>query len=108
MLLCISLTTDLDFSHQAYLQQPGETSHDCLIDLSLDNNVDDRTFTPEDERAFLIDFYLRTGGPTLWKRRTGWGSNDTHHCQWFGIQCYPNNTYVKSIDLRYNGLAGIP
>lgn len=81
----------------------------CLHNLTLDNKLSKyQMFTPEDERSFLIEFYHETGGPKNWGKKKGWDDNNTHHCQWFGIQCYPNNTYVKSIDMTGNGVVGTP
>ena len=75
--------------------------------LSIDDNVSDHTFTPDDERSFLLDLYNATGGPRYWYKKTGWGENSTvHHCNWFGIRCYANSSYIKSIDLGKNGLTG--
>ena len=68
----------------------------------------DRTFTTKDERAFLLDLYQETGGPKHWNNRSKWNVSGIHHCQWFGIQCYPNNTYVKWIDMIRNNVVGTP
>ena len=50
-------------SHFASTQKGGTVDTSCLHDLSIDNNVSDYTFTPEDERLFLLDLYDATGGP---------------------------------------------
>ena len=67
----------------------------------------DRNFTPDDERSLLLDLYNATGGPYYWYKKTGWGKNSSmHHCEWFGIHCYENSSYIKMIDLPNNGLTG--
>ena len=96
------------FSQWAYLQKAGDIDTGCLHNLTVDNKVEDQAFSPHDERAFLMDLYNQTGGSTHWNKRTGWGDNNTHHCHWYGIQCYPNNTYIKWIDLTSNNLSGTP
>ena len=89
------------------LSQKGAGKFDtsCLHGLVINNNVSDHTFTPDDERLFLLDLYNATGGPYYWYKKTGWNST-THHCEWFGIHCYENSGYIKWIDLRNNGLTG--
>ncbi|CAB4016397.1 Hypothetical predicted protein, partial [Paramuricea clavata] len=94
-------------SHFASTQKGGTVDTSCLHDLAIDNNVSDYTYTPEDERLFLLDLYDATGGPYYWNKKTGWGNNSTiHHCKWFGIHCYKNSSYIKWIDLTHNGLTG--
>ncbi len=45
------------------------------------------------ERAALVDLYLNTSGPTLWKSRTGWANytiSSVDPCvptKWFGVAC---------------------
>ncbi len=97
----------LGISNFALVQKGGKTDRSCLHDLAIDNNVTDKTFTPEDERLFLLDLYNATGGPYYWYMKTGWGKNSSiHHCKWFGIHCYKNSSYIKWIDLTKNGLTG--
>ncbi len=91
----------------ALVQKGGKVDTSCLHDLAIDNNVTDTTFTPEDERLFLLDLYNATGGPYYWYMKKGWGKNSSiHHCKWFGIHCYENSSYIKWIDLTSNGLTG--
>jgi Leucine-rich repeat (LRR) protein len=80
-----------------------------LQNLTENNTVTDFTFTPDEERSFLLHLYHSTGGPWYWKNVKGWrGNSAEHHCNWFGIKCYKNSSYVKSIDLTGNGLDGPP
>ena len=97
----------LGISDFAYFQKAGGTG--CSSNLTDNNKVTDITYTPEQERSFLLDLFHATGGRWLWSNKTGWGeeSNITH-CKWFGIECYKNSTYLKFIDLTENGLDGQP
>lgn len=89
------------------LMQRGEkVDTSCLHGLSIDNKISDYSFTTTDERSFLLELYHATGGPNYWYKKTGWENNSIPHCQWFGVHCYENGSYVKWIDLRNNGLTG--
>ena len=69
----------------------------------------DFTYTPEEERAFLKELYYATGGPEYWARTKGWREKSgVHHCNWYGIECYKNSSYVKYVSLVGNGLVGKP
>lgn len=59
------------------------------------------------ERDALLTLYQRTT-PSSWTRSTNWGSNTTHHCDWFGIQCQDATgttpPLVSSLRLSSNNL----
>ena len=65
----------------------------------------DTTFTPEEERQVLIQFYHSTSGHQ-WCNNTGWLNSSVHHCSWNGITCYENAPYVKTVQLGFNKLNG--
>ncbi len=80
-----------------------------MHNLTANNTLTDFTHTPDQERSFLLDLFHATGGPWYWNDRKGWEENSAvHHCNWFGIECYKNSSYVKSIALTENNLVGPP
>lgn len=89
-------------SSSTYLQKAGVLETGCLHNMTANNTVSDFMFTPEEEKSFLLELYRQTGG-FHWHNQSGWkDSSQNHHCTWYGIQCYENNSYVKSIDLTGN------
>ena len=95
----------LESSHLALIQKGGYVDKSCLHDLAIDNNVTDYTFTPEDERLFLLDLYDATGGPYYYIRKKD-GEKTAAYITANGLANYENNTYIKWIDLTKNGLTG--
>ena len=65
----------------------------------------DTSFSPQQERQVLVDLYNATRGHQ-WCNNTGWLDPSVHHCSWYGITCYENTSYVKSIQLAFNNLNG--
>ena len=65
----------------------------------------DTSFSPQQERQVLVDLYNATRGHQ-WCNNTGWLDPSVHHCSWYGITCYENASYVKSIQLAFNNLNG--
>eukprot|EP00531_Pseudo-nitzschia_arenysensis_P009045 CAMPEP_0116149816 /NCGR_PEP_ID=MMETSP0329-20121206/19183_1 /TAXON_ID=697910 /ORGANISM="Pseudo-nitzschia arenysensis, Strain B593" /LENGTH=2572 /DNA_ID=CAMNT_0003646223 /DNA_START=244 /DNA_END=7959 /DNA_ORIENTATION=+ len=62
-----------------------------------------------DDRSILFDIYDATGGDT-WTTSTGWKSNKTPYCDWFGVTCTPTTTgqlRVSELNLASNNLNGI-
>ena len=81
----------------------------CLHNLTINDTVTDFTYTPDEERSFLLDLFYATGGPYRWINATGWrDNNNTDHCHWYGVECYENGSFVKSINLNGNNLVGQP
>ena len=99
----------LGISDFAYHLKAGHIDTGCLHNFTDNSTVTEFTFTPDQERSFLLDLFYATGGPWSWTEKIGWGENSTeHHCNWSGIECYENSSYVKSITLTDNGLEGPP
>lgn len=109
LLLFIGLLKAMDISHWVNIQRGGDLETGCLHNMTVDDKLDaNQTFTPQSERAFLLDLYNETGGQMHWINKRGWNDSGIHHCNWFGITCYPNNTYIKWIDMKGNNLVGTP
>ena len=106
----LALHSFLGISEFAYLQKAGEIiTTGCLHNLTENDTVTDFTHAPEKERTFLLDLYHATGGPRYWQETKGWRENNgVHHCDWYGVECYKNSSYVKCISLVENGLVGKP
>ena len=50
------------------------------------------------QRSALYQLYEATGGP-VWANNSGWASNSSNFCTWFGIICCsPNNSSDASED----------
>ena len=101
----------IETSNFALLQKAGDKDSGCLQNLTVDNRVSDFSFTPHDERLFLLVFYQATGGPSDWLKRKGWRNDSAihhDHCKWFGIECYQNSSYIKRIDLTGNNVQSRP
>eukprot|EP00956_Cyclotella_meneghiniana_P002689 scaffold3165_cov62-Cyclotella_meneghiniana.AAC.11 len=58
----------------------------------------------DNERNSLEAIYEATNGPN-WTNNDGWMSNETDHCDWYGITCNSEN-YVIRIELKDNNLVG--
>eukprot|EP00984_Skeletonema_dohrnii_P029512 scaffold20215_cov147-Skeletonema_dohrnii-CCMP3373.AAC.1 len=58
----------------------------------------------EFERPSLEAIYNETNGQN-WKNKAGWMNEAVDHCNWHGITC-DSDSFVTSIDLRDNNLAG--
>lgn len=71
----------------------------------------DKTFTRMEERSFLRQFYLETGGNN-WYLQYGWSlsnasqmtSRSVDHCNWTGVIC--KEGYVIGLTLNMNNLTG--
>ncbi|XP_028402407.1 putative leucine-rich repeat-containing protein DDB_G0281931 [Dendronephthya gigantea] len=99
----------LGISHFSYLTKAGDADADCLHNFTANNTVTDFTNTPDQERSFLLELFHATGGSWSWGNKKGWSENSTvHHCDWFGVECYNNSAYVKTIALIANRLYGRP
>ena len=59
------------------------------------------------ERDVLLHLYQATT-PSAWINATNWGSNSTHHCDWYGVHCQDANEttprLVSSLRLPSNNL----
>jgi hypothetical protein len=73
-------------------------------------DMDDACYTAaswtgsDDESPYLNEIFKETGGD-FWYNNTGWLSNDTSYCSWFGITCDDDGS-VTRLDLRNNNLTG--
>eukprot|EP00984_Skeletonema_dohrnii_P014363 scaffold6018_cov94-Skeletonema_dohrnii-CCMP3373.AAC.3 len=56
------------------------------------------------ERPSLEAIYNETNGQN-WANSDGWMNETVGHCEWYGITC-DSDSFVTSIDLRNNNLAG--
>jgi Leucine-rich repeat (LRR) protein len=70
------------------------------IDLS-----DNLLIISNEEREALIDLYNNTNGSN-WTNNNGWMGEIGTECQWFGVQCNENGTYIIKVDLNNNNLVG--
>ena len=62
-----------------------------------------------DDRSILFDLYDATGGDS-WTISTGWKSDKTPYCDWYGVSCTPTSTgdlRVSEVNLPNNNLRGI-
>eukprot|EP00533_Pseudo-nitzschia_delicatissima_P004848 CAMPEP_0116113460 /NCGR_PEP_ID=MMETSP0327-20121206/19520_1 /TAXON_ID=44447 /ORGANISM="Pseudo-nitzschia delicatissima, Strain B596" /LENGTH=2649 /DNA_ID=CAMNT_0003606819 /DNA_START=275 /DNA_END=8224 /DNA_ORIENTATION=- len=62
-----------------------------------------------DDRSILFDIYDATGGDG-WTSSTGWKSDKTPYCDWYGVICTPTTTgelRVSELNLASNNLNGI-
>lgn len=62
-----------------------------------------------DDRSILFDLYDATGGDS-WTTSTGWKSDKTPYCDWYGVVCTPTSTgdlRVSEVNLANNNLNGI-
>ena len=80
-------------------------THRCLLNIPIPKTTLDTTFTPEQEKAVLMEIFHKTGGNN-WKCKTHWGNQSVSHCFWHGITCDRTSRYVISISLVRNNLIG--
>ena len=80
---------------------------DCLnrVRHDIPNISLDTSFSPQEERQVLIKLYHTTSGHR-WCNNTGWLNSSVHHCSWYGITCYKDAPYVRTIQLAFNNLNG--
>ena len=80
-------------------------AYGCLHDIPIPNSTLETTFTPQQERAVLMEIFDQTDGHK-WRKSTHWGNNSVSHCLWYGITCDQTNSYIISITLTKNKLVG--
>ena len=80
-------------------------AYGCLHDIPIPNSTLETTFTPQQERAVLMEIFNQTDGHH-WRKSTHWGNNSVPHCLWYGITCDQTNSYIISITLTTNNLVG--
>ena len=80
-------------------------AYGCLHDIPIPNSTLETTFTPQQERAVLMEIFNQTDGHN-WRKSTHWGNNSVPHCLWYGITCDQTNSYIISITLTTNNLVG--
>ena len=80
-------------------------AYGCLHDIPIPNSTLETTFTPQQERAVLMEIFNQTDGHN-WRKSTHWGNNSVSHCLWYGITCDQTNGYIISITLTTNNLVG--
>ena len=80
-------------------------AYGCLHDIPIPNSTLETTFTPQQERAVLMEIFDQTDGHN-WRKSTHWGNNSVSHCLWYGITCDQTNSYIISITLTTNNLVG--
>ena len=80
-------------------------AYGCLHDIPIPNSTLETTFTPQQERAVLMEIFDQTDGHN-WRKSTHWGNNSVPHCFWYGITCDQTNSYIISITLTTNNLVG--
>ena len=80
-------------------------AYGCLHDIPIPNSTLETTFTPQQERAVLMEIFNQTDGHN-WRKSTHWGNNSVPHCFWYGITCDQTNSYIISITLTTNNLVG--
>ena len=73
---------------------------------TIPNSTLETTFTPQQERAVLMEIFNQTDGHH-WRKSTHWGNNSVSHCLWYGITCDQTNSYIISIALTKNNLVGV-
>ncbi|XP_066018131.1 putative leucine-rich repeat-containing protein DDB_G0281931 [Pocillopora verrucosa] len=81
-------------------------AYGCLHDIPIPNSTLETTFTPQQERAVLMEIFNQTDGHH-WRKSTHWGNNSVPHCLWYGITCDQTNSYIISIALTKNNLVGV-
>ena len=81
-------------------------AYGCLYEIPIPNTTLDTTFTPEQEKAVLMELFNQTKGHN-WENNTFWGNDSVSHCLWYGITCdNTSHSYVISISLVENNLRG--
>ena len=80
-------------------------AYGSLHDIPIPNSTLETTFTPQQERAVLMEIFDQTDGHN-WRKSTHWGNNSVSHCLWYGITCDQTNSYIISITLTKNKLVG--
>jgi hypothetical protein len=81
-----------------YENAENNKNYYCTLAASIPPN------TREDEKLGLYDFYNETGGDD-WFNNTGWLSDQTSHCEWYGVKCNEEGQ-VSAINLNANNLQG--
>ncbi|XP_022792682.1 putative leucine-rich repeat-containing protein DDB_G0281931 [Stylophora pistillata] len=80
-------------------------AYGCLHDIPIPNSTLETTFTPQQERAVLMEIFNQTAGHS-WRNNAHWANNSVPHCLWYGITCDQTNSYIISITLIENNLDG--
>ncbi|XP_015751639.1 PREDICTED: putative leucine-rich repeat-containing protein DDB_G0281931 [Acropora digitifera] len=80
-------------------------AYGCLHEIPIPNTTLDTTFTPQEEKAVLMEIFNQTGGYN-WFTSSNWGNHSVPHCLWYGVTCENTSRYVISITLHNNNLVG--
>ena len=105
MLLFFVLLLVLKTEKLTPLNYDDTFAYGCLHDIPIPNSTLETTFTPQQERAVLMEIFNQTDGHH-WRKSTHWGNNSVPHCFWYGITCDQTNSYIISITLTTNNLVG--
>ena len=105
MLLFFVLLLVLKTEKLTPLNYDDTFAYGCLHDIPIPNSTLETTFTPQQERAVLMEIFNQTDGHN-WRKSTHWGNNSVPHCFWYGITCDQTNSYIISITLTTNNLVG--
>ena len=105
MLLFFVLLLVLKTEKLTSLNYDDTFAYGCLHDIPIPNSTLETTFTPQQERAVLMEIFDQTDGHK-WRKSTHWGNNSVPHCLWYGITCDQTNSYIISITLTTNNLVG--
>ena len=106
MLLFFVLLLVLKTEKLTPLNYDDTFAYGCLHDIPIPNSTLETTFTPQQERAVLMEIFDQTDGHN-WRKSTHWGNNSVPHCFWYGITCDQTNSYIISIALTKNNLVGV-
>ena len=106
MLLFFALLLVLKTEKLTPLNYDDTFAYGCLHDIPIPNSTLETTFTPQQERAVLMEIFNQTDGHH-WRKSTHWGNNSVPHCLWYGITCDQTNSYIISIALTKNNLVGV-
>ena len=106
MLLFFVLLLVLKTEKLTPLNYDDTFAYGCLHDIPIPNSTLETTFTPQQERAVLMEIFNQTDGHH-WRKSTHWGNNSVPHCLWYGITCDQTNSYIISIALTKNNLVGV-
>ncbi|HEX7829065.1 MAG TPA: hypothetical protein VF787_05390 [Thermoanaerobaculia bacterium] len=79
-----------------------------LATLAISLSDENLNHIPASERSALLALYASTQGDR-WKSSEGWGGSPGTECDWWGVECMPDETgqkHVISINLPANNLRG--
>ena len=81
-------------------------AYGCLYEIPIPTTTLDTTFTPDQEKAVLMELFNQTEG-YRWENNTLWENDSVSHCSWYGVTCDNiTHSYIISISLPENNLQG--